>query len=144
MLKKLSREKITNNDTIKSKLETIQEDIADDNPLNNKILESIDTVSSHVSNTASIVSTTDSIATPNSSISSTANSEKPLNTPNLNERKCCSAFWCNLLNLNIKGFLRSFIKLIGNFRYTLLIIIMSIECILIAIFTHYLILYLAA
>ena len=44
----------------------------------------------------------------------------------------------NKLNL---GFFKSFLLLIMNFRYTLLIIILSIECILVSIFSHYMIIY---
>jgi len=129
--------KKTNNkqQIIMSKLDTIQED----NELNNMRKEElIDTISSQITASTSL-----SISTNNSnnqSILTTDNDIKPLNNNN-NKNKCCSTFWCDLFNLKIKGFLTSFIQLIINFRYTLLIIIMSIECILISIFTHYLVIY---
>jgi hypothetical protein len=43
--------------------------------------------------------------------------------------------------LKIGGFVKSLLKLLTNFRYVLLIVILSFECIIISIFTHYMILY---
>ena len=37
--------------------------------------------------------------------------------------------------------MKSFLKLIMNYRYTILIVFMSLECVLIAAFTHYMTLY---
>ncbi len=45
------------------------------------------------------------------------------------------------VKLKLQGFLKSFLKLIMNLRYTLIVIIMSLECIIVSIFTHYMILY---
>lgn len=129
--------KKTNNkqQIIMSKLDTIQED----NELNNMRKEElIDTISSQITASTSLSISTN--ISNNQSILTTDNDIKPLNNNN-NKNKCCSTFWCDLFNLKIKGFLTSFIQLIINFRYTLLIIIMSIECILISIFTHYLVIY---
>lgn len=47
----------------------------------------------------------------------------------------------NHSRLKFKGFLTSFLKLILNLRYTLLVIILSFECILVAAFTNYMVLY---
>lgn len=139
---------------VKPKLETIREDIQEE--VFNVKLENIDSVSVQVSTNSAATTPTSSISSANDSMSittSTTSSEKPLttsstsnnndttNTNTNNKRKKFSIFWCNLFNYKIKGFIGSFYKLIINFRYTLLIIIMSIECILIAIFTHYLIIY---
>ena len=41
----------------------------------------------------------------------------------------------------LKGFVKSLFKLLLNFRYSLLVIILSVECILVATFTNYMILY---
>jgi len=43
--------------------------------------------------------------------------------------------------MKTKGFLKSVFKLFINFRYTLLVLVISIECILIAGFTYYMVLY---
>ncbi len=77
------------------------------------------------------------------SASSSSNStpETTQNEKTKKNKNCCAAFLCNIFNLKLKGFVSSFFKLIINIRYSLLILIMSIECILIAIFTHYLIIY---
>ncbi|CAF0877365.1 unnamed protein product [Brachionus calyciflorus] len=81
-----------------------------------------------------------------SSISTTSTSITPSlsPTPTLKKKPSCGKRLINKINhskIKFKGFLSSFLKLILNFRYALLVIIMSIECILVALFTNYMILY---
>ena len=45
------------------------------------------------------------------------------------------------IKLKVSGFVKSLLKLFTNFRYVLLIVILSFECVIISIFTHYMILY---
>lgn len=60
--------------------------------------------------------------------------------------KAKSFSWCFLLNmlmfkLRLLGFFSSFPRLLRNFRFTLLTIIISVEAILVAVFVHYMIIY---
>jgi hypothetical protein len=45
------------------------------------------------------------------------------------------------IKTKLGGFVKSLLKLFTNFRYVMLIVILSFECIIISIFTHYMILY---
>jgi hypothetical protein len=57
-----------------------------------------------------------------------------------------SLSWCFLIHLflvklRVLGFLSSFPRLLRNFRFSLLVIIISVESILVSVFVHYMILY---
>ena len=152
----------------KRQLETIQEDEASE--VIDQNFEFLDSISARVPNNVSYVpnfgsgSGSDTVSNFSTSVSSStfrlsshspslaghSSSEAssmaiivPKSKPAKRKRTCSAYFRDKFAHtkLKLKGFFKSFFKLILNLRYTLLIIILSIECILVAGFVHYMILY---
>ena len=152
----------------KRQLETIQEDEASE--VIDQNFEFLDSISARVPNNVSYVpnfgsgSGSDTVSNFSTSVSSSTfrlSSHSPSlaghssseassmaiivpKSKTTKRKRTCSAYFRDKFahtKLKLKGLFKSFFKLILNLRYTLLIIILSIECILVAGFVHYMILY---
>jgi len=128
----------------KKVLETIAEQIEppERETFNFEILDSVSTLGRNCDSVSQTVSSSElsNIGSESNIIPKTTDISKTKKSKiyNVNKKSC---HFCRILSLKFKGFLKSFWTLISNLRYSLLVFIMSIECILVAAFTAYMVFY---